>query len=494
MILEMVGRPANRVILIAMVASLLSFQHAVGQITFQRTYSPTHNDYGQSVVQADNDGFYVAGAGGIVVGGVTHGEAALLSTDASGDTLYYAHYPAPTATSLFLEHIIKSSDGNLIVAGLIDYGVFDGHSDYNAYVAKITPAGNMLWSSSIGGAFKEWGYQVRETPEGGYVVAGWRNATGVVNHSAFYLVRLGATGDTLWTKTYPNPTPNWDQLAYCVGVMPDSGYVLAGTQRYLSPSFFHVIRTNSQGDTLWTKRLEELGSGEARDLEVLANGHIVVAGRSSPTGYMRPVLVELDENGELLWYRAYEQVPGGGLADWTYSLCKTTTGYALFGLDSNYDFSLINVDHEGDTLWTRRFAIGDGDYGYSVEQTSDGGFIMCGITHIGERQIALVKTDGFGNVTTSTHDLNIDPTIVATLFPNPVAGSSTFQYSTVSGGAFALVLHDGGGRVVRTIFTNERRAPGQYEEHIDLTGLASGAYTLVLSNGPRAVSVKAMKL
>lgn len=372
-----------------MVASLLSFQHAVGQITFQRTYSPTHNNYGQSVVQADNDGFYVAGAAGIVVGGVTHGEAALLSTDASGDTLYYAHYPAPTATSLFLEHIIKSSDGNL---------------------------------------------------------------------------------------------------------MPDSGYVLAGTQRYLSPSFFHVIRTNSQGDTLWTKRLEELGSGEARDLEVLANGHIVVAGRSSPTGYMRPVLVELDENGELLWYRAYEQVPGGGLADWTYSLCKTTTGYALFGLDSNYDFSLINVDHEGDTLWTRRFAIGDGDYGYSVEQTSDGGFIMCGITHIGERQIALVKTDGFGNVTTSTHDLNLDPTIVATLFPNPVAGSSTFQYSTTSGGAFTLVLHDGGGRVVRSIFNNERRAPGTYEEDIDLTGLAAGNYTLVLNNGLRAVNVKAIKL
>ncbi len=351
----------------------------------------------------------------------------------------------------------------------------------------------MLWSSSVGGAFKEWGYQVRETPEGGFVVAGWRNPTGVVNHGAFYLVRLNATGDTLWTKTYPNPTPNWDQLAYCVGVMPDSGYVLAGTQRYWSPSFFHVIRTNSQGDTLWTKRLDELGSGQARDLEVLDNGHIMIAGFSAPTDYMRPMLAELDENGELLWSHTYTQVPGGGLADWTYSMCTTTTGYALFGLDSNYDFSLINVDDEGDTLWTRRFAIGDGDYGYSVEQTSDGGFIMCGITNIGGTQIALVKTDGFGNVTTSTHDLDLDPSVTATLYPNPVSATGTFQYGITNGGSLTLVLYDGRGRMVRSIFSKQQRAPGQYEEPLDFSGLAAGNYTLVLSNGQRAVNVKAIK-
>lgn len=486
-----VKKPATRMQLAALLAVLLSFHHAEGQITFQRDYGlETVSDYGNAVLHIPDGGYCATGTQDFPDSSFA-GDGILLRINEIGDTVWRRTYAFPGTFGLGFKDLIATVDGGFVVTGYIDSGWVGTISGLSMFIGKVDALGEMLWSHSIGGNDAQTGYQIEETTDGGFIVAGYNAVTGMVNEGAYYLVRTNNVGDTLWTKTYDHLEHN---LAYALAPMPDEGWVLVGTTQPSSTTLFHVIRTDQNGDTLWTRTLNELGSGQARDVETLPNGHIMITGWNTvSTGYARPVLIELDENGNLLWYRDYEQVAGGGIADWTKSLCKTTTGYALFGLDSNYDFSLINVDYEGDTLWTRRFAIGDGDYGYSVEQTSDGGFIMCGITYLGSIQIVLVKTDASGNVVTSTHDLALDPSVTATLFPNPVAGTSTFEYTTTGSGIYTLVLHDGRGRVVKVLFSNQAQAPGQHDLPIDLSGLASGAYTLVLSNGQRAVSVKAIK-
>lgn len=251
------------------------------------------------------------------------------------------------------------------------------------------------------------------------------------------------------------------------------------------------MRTNPNGDTLWTRRLDVLGQGEVRDLLVNSEGNIVNTGYCTATGYSTPYLAELDTSGTVLWSQVYDQFTAG----WARGICATADGYAIGGLTYQYDFFILKTDFAGNYLWHRTFDIA-GDYGYSITSTADGGFALAGFTNgpgWPSAQVVLIKTDGSGNVVTSTHDMDLDTSVTATLFPNPVAGTSTFQYSTAGSGAYTLVLHDGVGRVVRVLFSNERRAPGQYEEAFDLTDLASGAYTLVLSNGQRAASVKAIR-
>jgi len=481
---------SNRSLIAALVLYLGVCSGTYAQVTFQRTYGlDTIHDYSKCVLPVPGAGYYLAGFQFEFSGNGV--EAVLLRINSVGDTLWKKSYLMPLY--VMFQDVIATSNGELVVAGLVNHGSVAGFT-YDAYLAKLDTAGNFLWATTVGGPYNDWALQVLETPDGGLVAAGWSATMSWGDHGAAYLVRLNSAGDTLWTRTYPNPNPNWYQYAYCVGMMPDSGFVLAGKQSNGSIPQVHVMRTNAQGDTLWTKRLDILDSGEARDVVITDAGNILITGYCTASGFSNPFLVELDPDGNLLWTRIYDHAVSG----WAFSLCNTTDGYALFGITYQYDLHLINVDLNGDTIWSRQFAIGDTHDGYSVEQTDDGGFAMTGISAVfgigsNPTQMFLIKTDAAGNVITSTHDIVLDPSFAVTLFPNPTTESATFQFTTLHAGSFSLRLHDGQGRVVRSLFESEHRGPGQYAEEVDLSGLARGSYTLVLSNGTRAVSVKVIK-
>ena len=477
--------------LVATVIFLSIGTYAFAQPGFQMLYGATDvGEQGYSVMERQNGGYVVVGNDAVQLSpGVFAGRGFALWVSALGDSLDWIGYQ-PAEGVLQLEHVTQTNGGDLILSGLLFLGVFNGFEDYDAYVAKCDSLGQLIWSRSIGEDYKQWAYQSKPTPDGGIITAGWNSITSDPNDDGIYLIRFTSEGDTLWTHTYPSPTP-WVQNAFCVSVLPDSGFAVGGSQNESTP-YPLVMRTDPVGDTLWTRRMDELGQGEVRDLLVNGDGNIVTTGYCTATGPPTPYIAELDSGGQMLWSQVCDQFTAG----WARGICATQDGYAIGGLTYQYDFFLLKTDLNGNYQWHRTFDIG-GDYGYSCISTTDGGFALAGFTHvpgIPSAQVVLIKTDGLGNVVTSTHDIALDPSVGATLFPNPVAGMGTFQYSTTVCGSFSLVLHDGGGRVVRTIFTNERRAPGEYEEHIDLSSLASGTYTLVLSNGPRAVSVKAMKL
>jgi len=462
------------------------------QVTFQRDHgSPTKGESGYSVVQSPDGGYYVAG--GIGVSG-SYAAGCLLRTNALGDTLWWREYNATGSSDVGFNHLMRASTGKFLLTGVVNYGLVGGFSDYDAYLVLVDTTGGQLWGTAVGGPFKHWGYQSRETLDGGYICAGWGQAI-PGPESDFYVVRLNALGDTLWTRSYG--TPNDPQTAYAIEGFTDSTWVVVGkTKPSLSVDHIHAVRINDQGDTLWTRTITALGNCFAEDVETLPNDHAVIAGYSFPGfGCAKPLLLELDENGDMLWFQNYDH----GVCEWTQDMCKTTTGYALFGFDSADGLWLTNVDQQGDSLWSRSFSVGTlGNRGYSVEQTSDGGFVMTGLAVFpgnggADYQIFLIKTDAAGNVITSTEDLELDPSVTATVFPNPTNAAATFQYTTLHAGSFSLRLHDGQGRVVRSLFESEHRGPGQYAEEVDLSGLARGSYTLVLSNGTRAVSVKVIK-
>ena len=350
---------SNRSLITALVLYMGVCSGMYAQVTFQRTYGlDTIHDISNAVLPVPGAGYYLAGLQFDLSG--NGGEAVLLRINTVGDTLWRKAYALPVGLNLY--DLIATSDGKLVVSGLVNPGVSGGISDYDAFVAKLDTAGSMLWSTTVGDSLKQWAYQTRETPDGGSVTAGWSATMSWGDHAAAYLVRLNSAGDTLWTRTYPNPNPNWYQYAYCLEVMPDSGFVLAGKQGYWGIPRVHVMRTNAQGDTLWTKRLDILDQGEARDVVITDAGNILITGYCTASGFSNPFLVELDPDGNLLWTRIYDHAVSG----WAFSLCNTTDGYALFGITYQYDLHLINVDLNGDTIWSRQFAIGDTHDGYSV--------------------------------------------------------------------------------------------------------------------------------
>ena len=86
------------------------------------------------------------------------------------------------------------------------------------------PNPDTLWTRTYGGSGDEWAYSVQQTADGGYIVAGYTYSFGA-GGGDFYLVKTNSQGDTLWTRTYGGSD---DDGAYSVQQTADGGYIVAG--------------------------------------------------------------------------------------------------------------------------------------------------------------------------------------------------------------------------------------------------------------------------
>lgn len=145
------------------------------------------------------------------------------------------------------------------------------------------------------------------------------------------------------------------------------------------------------------------GYDEARSIWQTTDGGYIVAGTSGsyPSGNSDVFLLKIDSVGAIQWFK----FPGGADLQAGYSVQQTSDGgFIVAGLTDagdfgGYDVYLMKTDENGDSLWSKTYGATDWDFGYSVEETSDNGFIIGGTTFSfgkGE-QMYLIKTDADGD-------------------------------------------------------------------------------------------------
>lgn len=201
--------------------------------------------------------------------------------------------------------------------------------------------------------------------------------------------------DTLWTRRYGGD--HSDRIRD-LQETADGGYILAGySLSYSTDTRYWVIRTNSAGDTLWTRLFWQMNDPYTPHVQVTSDGGFILA--LTTVSVTDISVTRLDSDGNQIWNRVY----GGAGYDYAAAIEPVGEGgYVLAGLTSSFgaggnDMYLLRIMDTGDTLWTRTFGGTGYDAAVAARETEDGGFIVLGTTQsFGVQSMYLVKTDTQG--------------------------------------------------------------------------------------------------
>ena len=189
----------------------------------------------------------------------------------------------------------------------------------------------------------------------------------------------------------------------------DGGFLMAGTSDNASVS--SVIKTNDEGDTLWHLNFDFGATNYGHQLQTaieISDGNYVVGGTSGdPVAHQSQAdLIKINKNnGDTLWVK---KIRPFNLSERCYKIKQTADGgFAFCGIrytntsGTSSDATLVKTDSMGNVQWERTYGGANYDFGFSLEFTSEGGYMILGTTYsygLGPYNMYLVKTDSLGNI------------------------------------------------------------------------------------------------
>jgi hypothetical protein len=334
-------------------------------------------------------------------------QSAYIRTSPPANTIIPATEPSPHfcktiggPASEAGKSLIQTSDGGYVIAGTT---TSFGTGDYDVYVVKLDANGNLQWTKTIGGPASEEGNSLIQTSDGGYAIAGYTSSFGA-GEADVYVVKLDAKGNLQWTKTIGGPG---DEIGNSLIQTSDGGYAITGytTSFGAGGKDVYVVKLDAKGNLQWTKTI----GGPKRDwsfsLIQTSDGGYAIAGETESfgAGEWDVYVVKLDANGNLQWTKTI----GGSGGEIGFSFIQTSDGgYAITGLTISFgageaDVYVVKLDAKGNLQWTKTIGGPSDEAGYSLIQTSDGGYAIAGSTKsfgAGEANVYVIKLNANGNL------------------------------------------------------------------------------------------------
>ena len=330
-----------------------------------------------------------------------------------------------------LSSIWQTNDGGYILGGYSDSGLSGdktgnarGLNDY--WVVKLNTAGNIQWQKSIGGSGDDILRSIWPTSDGGYILGGSSSSpasgdktentlgglgqSGSVVRSDYWVVKLDTAGNIQWQKTIGG---NGDDILYSIQQTTDGGYILGGSsnaalyddksEKTLGYYDYYVVKLDAAGNIEWQKTIGEINFDYLRYIQQTSDGGYILGGYSNSynAGKKTEFLFELDDYwvvkldaaGNIEWQKAI----GGKADDNLMSVQQTSDGGYILGGYSNshisgnktekshgfYDYWVVKLDAAGNIQWQKTIGGGGYDYLIFTQQTSDGGYILGGYSSSG---------------------------------------------------------------------------------------------------------------
>lgn len=265
---------------------------------------------------------------------------------------------------------------------------------------------------SIGGNDDDEGQAIRQTSDGGYILTGFTKSFGAGNRD-FYLVKTDNIGNVTWSRVYGG---NDDDRAYSVEQTTDGGYIVCGYTKSFGAGDedLFLVKTDPTGVIVWTSTFGNDDDDRGYYVQQTNDGGYIAAGYTDdPSGGLGKndfYLVKTDGAGNLEWNRHY----GGTEDEEAYCVQQTTDGgYVLCGETKSYgagneDIYVVKTDNLGNVIFTGVYGDNDEDESRSIRQTTDGGYILTGETKsfgVGARSIIVIKlTSTLAHTWTRTYE------------------------------------------------------------------------------------------
>jgi hypothetical protein len=322
--------------------------------------------------------------------------------------------------------------------------IWHGADEGQVFLAQLDTSGNVLWTHEYGGTYRDEGWSMDTTSDGGFILGGWAQFSDT-NYDG-YVIKTDSLGNEEWHRylggTYRDGFCN-------VITTANNEYVSVGAdavaQTFQTTVFeLFAVRLDAGGSTVWQRNYGTWNTENSlTTAKELPDGSFISCGTYHTGNRTAGALLKFADNGDSLWLRTYVHPP----------------------LDSVFNYHTLR----------------------DVIQDDEGYFVSCGSTNDGQQDLWVIRVDSFGclvpgcqqydNIAERGIDLNV------LVYPNPASDRVYISFRSATEPSGEFVLLNSAGQAVRR-FTPDGRST---EIDLDISTQPSGLYLLQYTdqNGTR---------
>jgi hypothetical protein len=270
---------------------------------------------------------------------------------------------------------------------------------------------SLTWEKSFGGSGDERANSIQQTSDGGYIIAGSTNSIDgdiTANKGLFdcWVLKISATGEVEWQNTLGG---SFIDAAHSIQQTIDGGYIMAGetSSEDGDVSYNHgsvdywIIKLSSVGKIDWQKSFGGSKSDKAKDIQQTTDGGYILVGYSGSEdgditeskGSSDQWILKLSSAGDIEWQKSI----GERGIDEANSVQQTSDGgYIIAGTTSSwddeigrylFDYNIVKFSNLGELEWQKSFGGSKNEKALSIKQAKDGGYIAVGYTESSDGDI-----------------------------------------------------------------------------------------------------------